>query len=196
MNGREFEEFILMQIKRSNSVHTAGRWIYLLLGIVGIVGFIVGVLMGLGVSGGLPILVMSIGFLPASIASKSAAASYADAAEDMALCLEDPECAVPDDYSDSTMKMRQSACNTLKSTKGLIVSYGVIALACWVGAVIIVFASDPGGPYFEPGILALSFVLFTIAVVLTVLTVKSIRDLPMARRYARWLEEESEDGER
>jgi len=32
-------------------------------------------------------------------------------------------------------------------------------------------------------------VLFTIAVILSNLTLKSIRDLPMARRYAEWLKQ-------
>lgn len=192
MNNREFEEFILMQIKRSHSIHAAGRWIYLVLAIAGVVTFIVGITMGLGIAGGVPLLIASIGFLPASIISKSAAESYADAAEDMSLCLEDPECVLPDDYDGNTKTMRQNACKTLKSTRGLIISYGIIALGSWVGAVIIVIVSDPWGPFFEPAILALSSVLFAIAVVLTILTIKSIRDLPMARRYARWLKEESE----
>lgn len=191
-NNREFEEFILMQIKRSHSIHAVGRWVYLLLAIAAAVAFIAGVMMGLDVAGGIPMLIAGIGFLPASIISKSAAESYADAAEDMSLCLEDPESVLPDDYAGDTKTMRQNACKTLKSTKGLILSYGSIALGSWVGAVIIVIASDPWGPFFEPAILALSSVLFAIAVVLTVLTIKSIRDLPMARRYAHWLKEESE----
>ena len=189
MNEREFEEFVLMQVKRSQSIHTVGRWVYLLFGIAGIVVFFIGIASGLDLAGGFSFLIASIGFLPASMFSKKVAASYADAAKDMEEVLSDPECDVPEDYEENTQDIRKAACDTLKSTTGLIVSYGIIALACWAGAIIIVVVSAPGTPDFIPGIFALSFVLFTIAVILSNLTLKSIRDLPMARRYAEWLKQ-------
>lgn len=189
MNEREFEEFVLMQVKRSQSIHTVGRWVYLLFGLAGIVVFFIGIASGLDLAGGLSFLIASIGFLPASIFSKKVAASYADAAKDMEEVLSDPECHAPEDYEENTLDIRKAACSTLKSTTGLIVSYGIIALACWAGAIIIVIVSAPGTPDFIPGIFALSFVLFTIAVILSILSIKSIRDLPMARRYAEWLKQ-------
>lgn len=194
MNDREFEEFILLQVKRSQSIHAVGRWVYLLLAAAGLVIFIIGMSMHRGLSGGLPILVMSVGFLPASIASKKAADSYGNAAEEIAEGLAQWERDTVDNYTDSTKTTRQNACKTLKSTKGLIVSYGIIALMCWIGSVIVAWAADPGGPDFMPGIFALSFVLVTIAVILTILTIKSIRDLPMADRYAQWLKDEADSG--
>jgi len=189
MNEREFEHFVLMQVKRSQSIHTVGRWVYLLFGLAGIVVFFIGIASGLDLAGGFSFLIASIGFLPASIFSKKVAASYADAAKDMEDVLSDPECHAPEDYEENTLDIRKAACNTLKSTRGLIISYGVIALACWAGAIMIVVVSAPGTPDFIPGIFALSFVLFTIAVILSNLTLKSIRDLPMARRYAEWLKQ-------
>lgn len=191
MNDREFEEFILMQVKRSHSIHLIGRWVYLVLGIGGIITFLIGIITGLDPAGGSAFLIASIGFLPASIFSKKTAASYETAAEEMTDILQNPDARLPEDYSERTQKIRQSACMTLKSTRGLIASYGILALACWAGFIIIAIVSAPGTSDFIPGIFALSFVMATIAVFLSVLSLKSIRDLPMARRYARWLERES-----
>ena len=124
--------------------------------------------------------------------SKSAAASYAEAADEIAYGLEHPECNVPEDYLENTKIVRHAACKNLKSASGLVAAYGSMALMCWAGAVIIAVVSEPGGPWFEPGLFALSLVMATIAVFLTVLTIKSIRDLPMAARYAYWLKKEAE----
>ena len=173
MNEREFEEFILQQVRRTHSIHAVSRWVYLLLAIAGVVIFLIGMAMHLSLSGGLPVLILSAGFLPASFVSKSAAASYAEAADEIAYGLEHPECNVPEDYLENTKIVRHAAC-------------------CWAGAVIIAVVSEPGGPWFEPGLFALSLVMATIAVFLTVLTIKSIRDLPMAARYAYWLKKEAE----
>ena len=51
MNEREFEEFVLMQVKRSQSIHTVGRWVYLLFGLAGIVVFFIGIASGLDLAG-------------------------------------------------------------------------------------------------------------------------------------------------
>ena len=192
MNEHEFEEFILQQVRRTHSIHAVSRWVYLLLAIAGVVIFLIGMAMHLSLSGGLPVLILSAGFLPASFVSKSAAEGYAEAADEIAYGLEHPECNVPEDYLESTKNIRQAACKTLKSTRGLVASYGSMGLMCWAGAVIIAVVSEPGGPWFEPGLFALSLVMATIAVFLTVLTIKSIRDLPMAARYAYWLKKEAE----
>lgn len=198
MNNREFEEFVLMQVRRSQAIYAVNRWIYLAMGLGGIVVFIIGISMHLNLAQGLSFLIMAVGFLPASIFSKKAAASYAEAADEMARVLED----LPDsysnlqeDYSANTRMIHQSACKTLASTNSLIIAYGIIAVMCWVGGAVIVWASAPGTPSFIPGIFALSFVMFTIAAILTILTVKSIRDLPMSRRYARWLAEDAKSDE-
>ena len=192
MNDREFEEFILMQVKRSHSIHAVCRWLYLVMAIAGVVVFFIGMSMHLSLSGGVSVLILSAGFLPASILSRSAASAYAEAAEEIEYGLAHPECNVPEDYMDSTKNIRRDACRTLKSTKSLVASYGSIALMCWAGGIIIVIVSEPGSPWFEPALFALSFVMFTMAVILTVLTVKSIRDLPMAGRYAQWLKENAD----
>lgn len=188
MSDREFEEFILLQVRRSHSIYAISRWVYLLLAIAAGVMFIAGMWMGLDLFGGLVILIMGLGFLPASFYAKATAASFAEAADEIAYGLEHPETG-DIEYSDLTKKVRQSACRSLKSTKGLIASYGIIGLMCWVGGVIIVIASEPGTSGFSPGIFALSIVMFAMAVFLTVLTIKSIRDLPMAERYRQLLAE-------
>lgn len=192
MNEREFEEFILQQVRRTHSIHAVSRWVYLLLAIAGVVIFLIGMAMHLSLSGGLPVLILSAGFLPASFVSKSAAASYAEAADEIAYGLEHPECNVPEDYLENTKIVRHAACKNLKSASGLVAAYGSMGLMCWAGAVIIAVVSEPGSPWFEPGLFALSLVMATIAVFLTVLTIKSIRDLPMAARYAYWLKKEAE----
>lgn len=193
MKDREFEEFILLQVRRSHSIHAVCRWVYLLLAIAGVVIFLIGMSMHLSLAGGLPVLILSAGFLPASFVSKSAAASYAEAADEIAYGLEHPECNVPEDYLENTKDIRRAACKTLKSTRGLVFAYGFVGLMCWAGAVIIAIVSEPGGPGFLPGLFALALVMAVMAVFLTVLTIKSIRDLPMAARYAYWLRKESEE---
>ena len=69
MNEREFEEFILLQVRRTHSIHAVSRWVYLLLAIAGVVIFLIGMAMHLSLSGGLPVLILSAGFLPACFIS-------------------------------------------------------------------------------------------------------------------------------
>ena len=110
----------------------------------------------------------------------------------MAYALKSPECSIPDDYMDETKAARQSACKNLRSIRGLIISYSILAVMLWAVTVLlayIVIATD----YHRLMMLFLAFVVLSMALGLTILAAAYIRDLPRARKYRKFTDRSAEE---
>lgn len=107
------------------------------------------------------------------------------AEEEIAYAIDHPESSDPDEYTEETQKARSAACRTLRSIRGLIISYGLIALLLWgVTLLIGALAVSDGMSY---GYLFVSFITFCMALGLTILTIAYLCDIPNARRYRQMI---------
>ena len=195
MNEREFEEFIMMQMKRSQRIHGFNRWLYLVLAVAAVVMLVVAVILRINVLKALSAIPMALMFLLSSRFSKSAAEGYRYAAEDMEYVLGLPDGEIPEEYTDATKAARRSACRSLASTRGLIISYGIISLSCWGAAGVLLWVTTLEYGMSQLIFFGLTMVLAAMAVILMVLTIHSIRDLPMAKKYRTYLKETAEGHE-
>ena len=196
MFDREFESFLLEHVRRESAVYYG---IMITLGCCAIACIVMAVaaLIIFGLSAvvtSIELLILFLLFAAGCYADRSVARSSREAAEEMAYGLEHPECNVPDDYLDETKGARREACRKIHHIRGLIISYGVLSVTLWAAMVLLAALAGIGTSGFSPMLLLVAFVMFAMALPLTMLTIAYILDLPQARRYResadRILEEE------
>ncbi len=182
---KEFEVFLTEQVGRQKTVYTVCGWMLVLLTAASVIMFIAGVCMGLSILKGLLLLVLGLGLFASGTSLRNAGKSYGDAQEEMEYGLSHPECNVPDDYEDNTKTMRRETCKVLKSLRGLIIAYGLMAAMMWAATPFLFIAAGAIGSSFdfEPILFGFCLVMPAMAIPLTILAIVCLRDYPQARRF-------------
>ena len=185
MYDREFETFLLEHVRRESATYYG---IMIALGGCSIACAVMAfaALIIFRVEGAwteIELLLMFLGFGAACYADRSVARSSKEAAEEMACCLEDPECMIPDDYSREMKSARKEACRKIHHIRGLIISYGILSVTLWAATVLLAALAGIGTPDFSLMMLLIAFIMFGMALPLTLLTIAYILDLPQAHKY-------------
>lgn len=194
---RDFEAFLLEQIRRESAMYYG---IMIAFGCCAIACIVMAVaapiVFGTGaLSISFKLILVCLIFASGCYATRFIARRGREAAEEMAYGLDHPECNIPDDYLDETKNARERACRNLKSIKGLIISYTIIAILLWAVTVLIAFLGGIGTSGFSPLLLCASCVTFAMALALSILAIAYITDLPAARRYRKKIDQLLEETE-
>lgn len=187
-----FELFVIEQVKSYGDMHAWAGKVYTILIVACIAMCVIGLAMGKSIGGSLIMGTMSIGFFAARMYSREMANDVAESAKKMEKAVEDPDFNIPDDYPEDILSLRELVCPTLKNTISLVFAYGIIALACWAGALIIAFVTTDGDSV-EWGLFSTSLILATMAFGLTVLAIRAFRNIPMAKAYEEYLNKKALD---
>ncbi len=194
MTDRDFEAFLLEQVRRESALYYG---IMIALGCCAIACIVMAaaavIVFGRGAIGiSFKLIAVFAPFAGGCCASRFIAHKNSTAAEEMVCALEDPEWMIPDDYMDETIDARLEVCHKLKSIRGLIVSYSILAIVLWAAGLLFIFLSELGTSDFDLIMLLVAFVMFAMALSLSILAVAHIMDLPAARRYRQLVDENLE----
>ena len=187
-----FELFVLEQVKSYSDMHAWAGKVYTILIAACIVMCVLGLVMGKSIGGSLIMGTMSLGFFAARMYSLEMAKDVAESGKEIEKAIEDPDFNIPDDYPEDILSLRELVCPTLKNTISLVFAYGIIALACWGGAIVIALVTTDGDSV-EWGLFATSLILAAMAFGLTVLAFRAFRNIPMAKAYEEYLNQKALD---
>lgn len=182
-----FEEFVLEQVYRYGDMHAKAGKVYIGCVIACIVMCVLGIALGKSVSGALWTGLWSIGFWMAAKSYEARAEDIKEAGGRIRSAIDDPDFDIPDDYPEDILSLRDLVCPTLKNIRSQVIAYGIIALSCWAGMVVIILASTLDG--FNGVIFVSGLVMGAMAFVLTLLTVRAWKDIPIAKAYENYLNE-------
>ena len=188
----QFEEFVLQQVKRYGDVEAKVSIVYIACVIACIAMCVIGIVMGKPFFKCLFIGIWSIGFWAASRYYKMDAKDVEEAAGRIRAAIDDPDFDIPDDYPEDILGLRQLVCPTLKNVRGQAVAYGVIAVTCWAGAAVILLVSGMDGEL-NVAIFVAGIVLGAMALMLTFLSIRAIKDIPVAKAYEQYLTDVAND---
>ncbi len=183
MGDRNYEAFLLRQVKRSNTIYTVLFWLCWLLVAACIAMFIIAMIKHISLAKALALLPAMLGFIAGSSLSKTMRKNYATAMNEMDYGITHLKYRLPEEYSGETRKYRFEAAKALRSLRSLIIAYGILALVLLAGAIVIICAANPGGAWFEPILFVLSGILIAMAIPLAILTILNIRELPASREF-------------
>jgi hypothetical protein len=144
-----------------------------------------GIVLGKSVSGALFTGLWSLGFMAAAKYYESDAKLIEEKAAQIRAAIDDPDFDIPDDYPEDILSLRQLVCPTLKNVRSQMIAYGIIALACWGGSVVILAVSMLDG--FSGVIFVAGLVMGGMALMLTFLAVRAAKDIPIAKAYENYL---------
>lgn len=183
----KFEEFVLEQVYRYGDMHAKAGKTYKGCAIACIVMGVAGVLFGKGLLASVSVGLWSIGFWGAARFSEASAESVNETGGRIREAIDDPDYDIPDDYPDDILALRELVCPTLKNIRSQVIAYGIIALSCWAGMVVILLASTMDG--FSVVIFISGLVMGVMAFFLTVLAIRAWKDIPIAKAYEEYLNE-------
>lgn len=186
-----FEEFVLEQVYRYGDMHAKAGKVYIGCVTACIVMCVAGLVLGKSVAGALYIGLWSIGFLAAARSSAAAAEDVKEAGGRIRAAIDDPDFDIPDDYPEDILSLRALVCPTLKNIRSQVLAYGIIAVSCWAGSAIIIMVSTLEG--FNGVIFISGLVMGAMAFFLTLLTIRALKDIPVARAYENYLNEAASD---
>lgn len=193
---RDFEIFLLRQVRREYAMY---------LGIMIAIGFCslacalmaVGALVVYGrewIGNSIKLVLLALAFAGGCYANRNIASGSREVAEEMEYELERAESNIaesniPEDYSEEAQDARDRMCRNLRSIKGLIASYGIIAITLWAATALLAALAGLGTSDFSPVLLCAAIITFAMALALSILAIAYIRDLPAARRYREYIAE-------
>lgn len=179
----EFEKFILEQVRRERAIYIGMAITFACCAIACLVMAVAAMIIFRAEAFGtcLKLLLLVPMFAGMCIGVWSVTRRDRKAEEEIAYAIDHPESCDPDEYTETTQRARSAACRILRSIRGLIISYGLMALMLWaVTLLIAALAISEGMGY---GYLFAAFVTFSMALALSILTIAYLCDLPAARRY-------------
>lgn len=188
---KEYEHFVLEQVIRYADLVRASGKVYPILMIASIVMGVLGIILGKSVPKSLIMMLWSTGFYAAMKASQSAADEVLEGAEKIKKAMADPDFDIPDDYPDDILALRSMVCPTLKNVRSQIIAYGVLSVTLWAAALLFFFMMGSGGDEYHIMFLLLFFLMGSMALGITILAVRAIKDLPAARAYENYLNEKA-----
>jgi hypothetical protein len=180
-----FEEFVLDQVRKYGDMEAKVSKVYVGCVIACIVMCVFGIVLGKSFSGSLFVGLWSLGFMAAAKYYESDAKLIEEKAVQIRAAIDDPDFDIPDDYPEDILNLRQLVCPTLKNVRSQMIAYGIIALACWGGAVVILAVSMLDG--FSGVIFVAGLVMGGMALMLTFLAVRAAKDIPIAKAYENYL---------
>ncbi|MBR0307733.1 MAG: hypothetical protein IJH92_02455 [Mogibacterium sp.] len=181
----EYGEFVYEQVVKYGEMHAKVTKVYLGCAIACVLMGLAGLLLGKSVLSCICVALWSVGFLAAKKYYESAAEEIGEAAAFIRSCIDDPDYDIPDDYPDHILDLRDLVCPTLKNIRSQVVAYGIIAVSCWAGAVVILCAATMEG--FSIVLLIASLIMAAMAIALTILTLRAWKAIPLARAYEEYL---------
>ncbi|NLA52727.1 MAG: hypothetical protein GX860_11520, partial [Alcaligenaceae bacterium] len=176
-----FEEFVLDQVRKYGDMESKVSKVYIGCVIACIVMCVFGIVLGKSFSGSLFVGLWSLGFMAAAKYYESDAKLIEEKAVQIRAAIDAPDFDIPDDYPEDILNLRQLVCPTLKNVRSQMIAYGIIALACWGGAVVILAVSMLDG--FSAVIFIAGLVMGGMALMLTFLAVRAAKDIPIAKAY-------------
>lgn len=192
----KYEVFVLEQAKRYADMNAKCAKVYVVLAVACIAMGVVGIFLGKSVLKGIVIMAWSIGFYAARKYYEEVADSTWSCAEKIEAAIEDPDFDIPDQYDDDVLALRDLVTPTLKNVRSQVIAYSVIAVSLWAATILLAALFGFGGTDYSPILLISSFIMGGMGFVITVLAIRSIRDLPVAKAYDRYLYEDlSEEDE-
>ena len=180
-----FEEFVLDQVRKYRDMEAKVSKVYVGCVIACIVMCVFGIVLGKSFSGSLFVGLWSLGVMAAAKYYESDAKLIEEKAVQIRAAIDDPDFDIPDDYPEDILNLRQLVCPTLKNVRSQMIAYGIIALACWGGAVVILAVSMLDG--FSGVIFVAGLVMGGMALMLTFLAVRAAKDIPIAKAYENYL---------
>lgn len=185
MFDRDFETFLLEHVRRESAVYYGIMITFGCCAIACVVMAVAALIMFRleAIGPVIELLILFLAFGAGCLADRSIARSSREAVEEMEYGLEHPECNIPDDYLDETKGARREACRKIHHIRGLIISYGVLSVTLWAATVLLAALGGIGTPDFSLMLLLVAFVMFAMAMPLTILTIAYIKDYPESRRY-------------
>lgn len=180
-----FEEFVLDQVKKYGDMEAKVSKVYIGCVIACIAMCVFGIILGKSFAGALLIGIWSIGFYAASRFYAADAKAIEEKAAQIRAAIDDPDFNIPDDYPEDILGLRRLVCPTLKNIRSQVIAYGIIAFTCWAGTAVVIMASMLES--FSPVIFIGGLVLGAMAFLLTFLTVRVAKDIPVAKAYESYL---------
>lgn len=180
-----FEEFVLEQVRKYGDMEAKVSKVYIGCVIACIAMCVFGIVLGKSITGALFIGLWSLGFMAAAKYYESDAKLIEEKAAQIRAAIDDPDFDIPDDYPEDILGLRQLVCPTLKNIRSQIIAYGIIALSCWAGTAVIIWASTLEG--FSGVIFIAGLVMGAMAFMLTILAVRAAKDIPVAKAYENYL---------
>ena len=184
----EFEAFVLEQVRRYGDMHEKSAGIYTFLVVLCFVLSILGLLLGKSAAGSVLMGVTSIQFIAARQYYKNEASEIAETADRMQSAIDDPDFDIPDDYTEDILALRSIVTPTIRNVMSQLIAYGILAVLLWGCTAIVVWLATIGSDV-DVIILIFSFILAAMAVFLTMLAVRALKDIPVAKAYERYLNE-------
>ena len=187
-----FEEFVLDQVKKYGDMEAKVSKVYIGCVIACIAMCVLGLVLGKPFFKCLFIGIWSIGFWAANRFYEEDAKSVFEAADRIRAAIDDPDFDIPDDYPEDILGLRELVCPTLKNVRGQAIAYGILALSCWAGAIVIIMVSGLDGDL-NIAIFIAGIVLGAMAFVITFLALRAIKDIPVAKAYEQYLTDVAND---
>ena len=198
MDDREFEAFLLKEVQRVSKVYYGIMTAYGFCAAASAVMAVAALFIYGRSSSGIIIklLMATLSFAVMCFGAMSIARGNKVVIEEMAFALEDTSRRIPDDYSERAKSARYTALRNLKSTRGLIISYGIIAVMLWAAAVLFIFLSIEGTGDIDMMFLLLTVLMLAMAIPLTILSIAYMKDLPNYRKYKQLIEKNFDEAQR
>lgn len=197
MFDRDFETFLLEHVRRERATFYG---IMIAIGGCSIACIVMAVaaliIFGLEAIGPvIELLILCVAFGAGCLGVRSEVRSSKEAVEEMAYGLDHPECNIPDDYLDETKGARREACRKIHHIRGLIVSYGVLSITLWGATVLLAALAGIGTQDFSMMMFLVAFIMFGMALPLTLLTIAYIKDYPESRKYREMADQILNEGQ-
>lgn len=189
---REYEKFVLKQVLRYADSNKKASYVYVLISAAAVVMAVLVVVLRHEFWAALMSLGMAAGFFSARRYYIGFSSHVYDVAEEIESAIENPDFRIPDDYSEEVQNIRKIVLPTTKNTWSQIIAYGIIAISCFLGGLIIAAVTGPWADGFSVGIFCTSLILFGMGIVLASLSLRSVRDLKMAAEYSEYLREKKD----
>ena len=186
-----FEEFVLEQVKRFGDMEKKVSKVFLGCAVAVVAMCVLGIVVGKPVFKCLLIGMYCVCFWLSYKFYEQDAKEVAEAAEKIRAAIDDPDFDIPDDYPEDILGLRQLVCPTLKNVRQQVIAYGILALTLWAGTAVVLWASGMDGS--NVVIFIAGVVLGIMALLITFLAVRAIKDIPVARAYEQYLNEVAQD---
>ena len=180
-----FEEFVLDQVRKYGDMEAKVSKVYIGCAVACVALCLLGIIFGKPFFKCLFIGIWSLGFWAARLYYQEDAKHVGEAAEKIRAAIDDPDFDIPDDYPEDILALRRLVCPTLKNVCGQAIAYGIIAVSCWAGAILILWLSTSDG--FSPVLFIAGVVMGAMALMLSFLSIRAIKDIPVAKAYEQYL---------
>ena len=186
-----FEEFVYEQVVKYGDLIKKVSKVYVGCAVACIAMFILGIVLKKPFFEALFVGLWSLGFFASAKLYEQEATDIEEAGVKIRAAIDDPDFDIPDDYPEDILGLRQLVCPTLKNVRAQAIAYGIIAVSCWAGAAVIMWAATAGG--FSGPIFVAALVMGGMALLLTILSIRYICDIPSAKAYEQYLNDVASD---